>query len=75
MPGITLAQAETHLAAWLAADEAVAAGQAYTIGNRTLTRADAREIRENVDYWDAKVKQLSQGGGIRAIGATPVHAR
>jgi len=75
MPGITLAQAETQLALWLAADAAVASGQSYTIGGRSLTRANAREIRENIDYWDAKVKEISSAsatGGIKIYGATPV---
>ena len=63
MAGITLSQAEARLTAWLEADEKVAAGQSYSIGGRTLTRADAKIIRENIEYWDAKVKRLS-GGGI-----------
>lgn len=63
MAGITLAQAETALATWLAADAAVAGSQSYTIelpggGSRHLTRADAAEIRRNIDYWDAKVRRL-----------------
>ena len=70
MAGITSAQAETQLAAWLAADTAVASGQAYTIGGRSLTRANAKEIRENITYWDQKVQHLTQGG-IRVRGGTP----
>ncbi len=70
MAGITLAQAETNLAAWLAASEAVAKSQAYSIAGRTLTRTNAAEIREQIDYWDKKVKNLSRGGiGVR--GVTP----
>lgn len=70
MAGITLAQAETALAAWLAADAAVATGQSYRIelpsgGSRELTRADAEEIRKNIDYWDGKVKKLSAEGTSR----------
>jgi hypothetical protein len=73
MAGITQAQAEAQLTLWLAADAAVAAGQAYTIDNRSLTRADARQIRENIDYWDAKVRALSVSRtGISIRGATPV---
>jgi hypothetical protein len=59
MAGITYAQAQAQLTAWLAADTATASGQAYTINGRSLTRANAREIRENIDYWDAKCKALS----------------
>ncbi len=70
MAGITLTQAEEQLAAWLAADTAVAGGQSYTIGSRSLTRANAREIRENIEYWDQKAKSLGSTG-IKIYGGTP----
>jgi len=70
MAGITLAQAEAQLAIWLAADTAVATGQSYSVSGRALTRADAREIRENIKFWDGQVKRLSRGG-IRMRGVTP----
>jgi len=74
MAGITLAQAEAQLTAWLAASTAVSQGQAYTIGTRSLSRADAKEIREQIKFWDSQVKRLADGsgGGIRARGITPV---
>ncbi len=72
MAGITLAQAEAQLATWLSANTAVASGQSYTIGSRQLTRVDAKEIREQLDYWDSKVKELSRGtSGMRVRGGTP----
>lgn len=72
MAGITLAQAELHLSSWLAADTAVAQGQAYTINGRSLTRADAAEIRENIEYWNNMVQRLNRSnGGIRVRGGTP----
>ena len=37
---------------WLAAEEAVATGQSYQIGNRMLTRADLKQIREQMDVLD-----------------------
>lgn len=70
MAGVTLAQAEQHLTDWLSADSAVATGQSYTIGGRTLTRANAREIRDNITYWNQMVLKLSRGG-IKIRGATP----
>lgn len=60
MAGLTLAQAETALALWIAADQAVAAGQSYSIKDRSLSRADAAEITRKIDYWDNKVKMLSR---------------
>lgn len=71
MAGITLAQAQAQLAAWLAASTAVAASQEYTIdtgsGSRRLRRADAAEIRLQVEYWQRKVSALTPvaNGGRR----------
>jgi len=72
MAGITLTQAEAKLATWLDAEDRVAQGQEYTIGSRTLKRADLKEVREQVQFWDGKVKELSRGtSGMRIRGATP----
>ncbi len=71
MAGITQEQAQAHLDEWLAADLAVSKGQAYTIGGRSLSRADAATIRENIEFWDRQVKRLSRGG-IKVFGGTPV---
>ncbi len=60
MAGITLAQAEAQLTAWLAASTAVAGNQSYQIGERRLTRADAGEIGRQVKFWDDTVKRLSR---------------
>lgn len=59
MAGITLAQAEARLAAYLAAEEAVLANQSYTIGDRTFTRADLAKIQDGIITWDSRVKSLS----------------
>lgn len=76
MAGITLEQAETQLAAWLAADQATARGQSYQIdtagGRRSMTRADAIEIRKNIVYWNRMVNSLSRGGGLRVRFGVPV---
>ena len=70
MAGITLEQAEAKLTAWMSADDAVASGQSYSISGRSLTRADAKEIRDNIIFWDKQVKRLTRGG-IRVTGGTP----
>ena len=70
MAGITLSDAESQLAVWIAASTAVASGQSYSIAGRSLNRANAREIRENIEFWDRQCKRLSRGG-IRVRGATP----
>lgn len=65
-PGtLTRTEAKMHLRAWLEADLVVATGQSYTIGSRTLTRVDAAEIREMIDYWQALVSSLDEDGNVR----------
>ena len=58
---------------WLAAEEAVATGQSYQIGNRMLTRADLKQIREQMEYWAGKLAQAEaeekSGGRNRAYRA------
>jgi hypothetical protein len=63
--GITLAEAQAQLAAWLAASTAVAADQEYEIdtgsaGRRRLRRADAAEIRQQITYWNNWVIRLTR---------------
>lgn len=60
MPGITLAAAQAQLDLWLAADAAVASGQSYSIKDRSLTRADAGEITQKIEYWNGWVQKLSR---------------
>jgi len=59
MSGITLAQAQAQLDAWLAASLAVANNQSYSIAGRSLTRANASDISDQVDKWQMMVNKLS----------------
>jgi hypothetical protein len=70
MAGITLAQAEAKLAEWMAADTAVASGQAYKIHGREMTRANAAEIMANIEKWDGWCRRLGRSG-IRVRLGTP----
>jgi hypothetical protein len=72
MAGITLAQAESKLAAYMAAEDAVLTGQEYSIGARRLTRADLSEIRKGIAAWEQRVIRLTAQGGIRVRGAVPL---
>lgn len=70
MTGITLDIAREHLETWLEAEETVSAGQGYTIGSRTLTRANLTEIGNRIKYWDNKVNALesaAKNGGRSKI--------
>lgn len=71
MAGITLAQAQAQLDAYLAAETAVLAGQAYEIAGRKMTRADLATIQLGINAWDARVKTLdaaaTSGGRVRNV--------
>lgn len=42
---------------WLACEEAIATGQSYQIGTRMLTRADLKQVREEMEYWAGKLAE------------------
>lgn len=75
MAGITLAQAQAQLDAYLAAETAVLANQSYKIGEREFKRADLKAIQDGIDRWSAKVESLSNsranGGRGRSIVPRP----
>lgn len=64
---------------WLEAEEAVATGQEYQIGTRKLTRADLKAVREELEYWCAKLAEakadensaVGGGGRNRVYGIVP----
>lgn len=59
MAGITLAQAQAQLTAYLAAETAVLSGQAYEIAGRRMTRADLEAIQKGIATWSDRVGQLT----------------
>lgn len=75
MAGITLEIARKHLNEWLEAELACSTNQSYTIGSRTLTRADLTKIGERIKYWAGLVDKLEAekrfGGRNRARRIMP----
>ena len=75
MAGITLKIAKKELNAWLEAELEVTTNQSYTIGSRSLTRADLSDIREQIAFWEGKVAALEnqekRGGRNRIIRVVP----
>lgn len=66
---------ERKLNTWLAAEEAIATGQRYQIGTRMLTRADLKQVREQMEYWAGKLAEAEAeekcGGRNRAYRFVP----
>ncbi len=72
MAGLTLTDAETKLAEWLAIDSQLQNGQQVRFGDRWLTRADAEQVRLNIDYWNGKCKEAATNEGrSRARNVSP----
>jgi hypothetical protein len=75
MAGITLQQAQKHLSAWLKAELEITTSQSYKIGTRMLTRADLKEVRNQIKFWMDKVAELEnvskRGGRNRIMRAIP----
>ena len=65
MSAITLDEAKAKLKIWMDADDALALGQAYSIDvggtRRNLTRADAEQVQERINYWRREVERLERG--------------
>lgn len=64
MSGITLAQAQAQLDAYLAAETAILSGQEYEIAGRKLRRADLTAVQNGITLWNRRVRELS----VRASG-------
>jgi len=70
MAGYTLAQAQAHLDAALAAELAIYNSQQYAIGGRSLVRAPLEAVGKRIEKWEAVVDKLDRGG-IKVVGGTP----
>ena len=68
---LDLATATRKLDLWLEAEEALAVSQSYTINqggiSQQITRADLSEVAKRIDYWQAKVNQLSGASRVRHV--------
>lgn len=70
---LTLAEAQALRAAYYQALLAISTGQSYTIGSRTLTRADLAEVERLFNQYDRAVEALQAGrtAGARVVRVVP----
>ena len=76
MAGITLEQAETQLAAYLAAETALLTGaQEYTIdiggSRRTVKKSDLQMIQTGIKTWEGRVHRLTRSGRLPVSEVIP----
>lgn len=55
-----LERARMHLEAWYKAELAISTGQSYSIGTRSLTRANLTEVVKQIEYWKKEVAKLER---------------
>lgn len=60
MPTLNLGTVRANLEAWIAADLALASGQSFSMNGRTLTRSDAGQVKERINYWSRLEARLEQ---------------
>lgn len=68
-----LAKTQERLTLWYAAEDALISGgsQSYTIGNRTLTRVDAKIIADMIEKLEKKLLLYSRSGAVRVQRVVP----
>ena len=59
----SLAQVQTLLDQYYAAETAILLGQSYSIGSRSLTRANLMEVTNRIRELEQTESKLSGGGG------------
>ena len=62
MAGLTLEKAQEMLDLYIEADAAVATGQSYSIGGRSLSRVNAADITDKITFYQRQVNNLTRGG-------------
>ena len=64
----TVEECREQLAQWKAASIAASNSKSYTIGGRTLTRANWSEIKDALTYWGRELKNAEAAAGNRRGG-------
>ena len=70
MPILSKEICKKKLDTWLEAEERIATGQSYQIGTRMLTRADLKQVREEMEYWAnqlARAETSERAGGRNRV--------
>jgi peptidase E len=66
-----ITETTTRRAAYVAAEAAILTGQSYSIGNRSLTRADLAEVRAAIKDLTAELTALNGGNTFRIHRVVP----
>lgn len=67
----TLPEIIEQLAAWKQALVSCSSGQSYTIGSRSLSRADLPEIRQTLEWLAKQRDAMTEGGPVMISQGRP----
>lgn len=69
-----LASYQNRLILYQKAEEAILSGQEYSIGNRSMKRADLSTVRDTISYLEKQIQELDaaiNGRGRRTFSVIP----
>ena len=66
-----IAELQARRARYILAEEAVLKGQAYSIGNRSLTRADLKWIRDGITELTGQINAANAGNTFKTHRVVP----
>ena len=66
-----IAELQARRARYILAEQAVLQGQAYSIGNRSLTRADLKWIRDGITELTGQVTAANVGNTFKTLRVVP----
>lgn len=70
IPTISSAKCREMLEEHITALKTVLKGQSYSIGGRSLSRANMKDIQDGIDYWTGRLEnalELEARGGRRGV--------
>ncbi|MDR7318905.1 DUF6148 family protein [Brevibacillus nitrificans] len=56
----TLEVAKKHLDAWIACNLALSTSQSYSINGKTITRANLKDVMDQINYWQKQVDTIQR---------------
>ncbi len=68
----TLEQVQARLQLYYDAEAAILSGQSYSLGNRSLSRPNLKEVQEQITKLENEESRLKGGGGLKVRRIVPL---
>lgn len=63
---------KSRLSNYYKAEEAILSGQEYTIGSRSLRRADLKAVQAEIKYLEKQIEYYEKGGKNKVVRGIPL---